>query len=147
MTTARQTTTATRATSQLAVISRRGFSLLEITLVFVVIGLLMGVAALNLIGGRDRAARRTTMTSINTIKTAITEYKLNKSSLPPDLNTLITEKYLAEGGITDGWNQPIFYVAPSADGAREYDLRSSGADQEFGTEDDIDVWTMDVTGG
>ncbi|MCA9298615.1 MAG: type II secretion system protein GspG [Phycisphaerales bacterium] len=120
---------------------RRGFSLLELTLVLVIIGLLAGVAAVNLVGGAERAAIRTTKTSLETVKAAINSYYVTESSYPENLQVLILTKYLEDKPLKDGWDQPFYYAVPGMNG-REFTLISTGKDKEAGTEDDIDVWTM-----
>lgn len=122
----------------------RGFSLLELTLVLAIIGLLMAGAAISFLGAGERSRVRITKTTLGTIKGQIDSYYINNSVYPPDLTTLVTAKYLEEGKINDAWKQPLYYATPGMNG-RPYDLMSLGADKTPGTPDDIDVWTMDTT--
>lgn len=122
--------------------ARPAFSLLELMLVLVILGLLSTVAAVALIPQAEKAKVRTTKSSMGTIKNAITQYQLEKSRVPDTVIELIPE-YLEDGDIRDGWKQP-FYYKPTPNGVRAYTLMSFGKDMTPDTEDDIDVWTMDM---
>lgn len=125
--------------------SARGFSLLELLLVLVILGLLAGAAALAVgnIGARARIS--TTKTNLSTIKSAIEAYKLEKGSPPVTLAELYPG-YLEPGKAeTDAWKSPFYYKYDdsSADPQRPYMLLSYGPDKKPNTPDDIDVWTME----
>ncbi|MEQ8770153.1 MAG: type II secretion system protein GspG [Phycisphaerales bacterium] len=130
--------------------SRPAFSLLEITLVLVIIGLLMGVAAVNLLGSGDRARVRITGQSMQTIQNAIKAYMLENNGTPPiSLQALVDAEYLeAENDGTpprDAWDQVIFYSAqpdPNHPGMT-FTLISKGPDKQPSTEDDINLWEIE----
>jgi len=122
--------------------SRPGFSLLELTLVLVIMGMLMAVAAVSLVGNAKRARAKTTKASMTVINGAIKNYMLEKAgSPPPTLDTLVPG-YLEEGKMKDSWKEPFFYSATATSSGHEYQLISKGDDKELGTDDDINVWTM-----
>lgn len=122
----------------------RGFSLLELSLVIVIMGLLMTVAAVSLLGAGNRAKIGATKQTMHTIKSAIQQYQLNENMYPVDLDALVKGKtpYLEDKKNADGWDQPLRYAVPGRDG-KPFSLASSGEDKQFGTEDDIDVWLID----
>ena len=122
--------------------ARRGFSLLELMLVLVILGLLSAVAAVALIPQAERAKIRTTKTSMDVIKQQITAYQLEKNRAPDSLLSLVPD-FLEEGGLKDGWKQEFYYSA-TPNGARAFVLVSAGPDLQFETDDDIDVWTMNL---
>lgn len=126
----------------LAARSARAFSLLELMLVLVILGLLSTVAAVALLPQAEKAKVSTTKASMNVIKGAITQYQIEKSRLPESLNDLVPD-YIEEGKTKDGWRQE-FYYKPTPGGAHDYELMSFGKDTEPGTDDDIDIWTMDL---
>ena len=120
--------------------------MLELMLVLVILGLLSTVAAVALLPQAEKAKIRTTKTSMNVIKQQITAYQLEKNRVPDALSILVPD-FLEEGGLRDGWSRD-FYYSPTPNGARAFSLVSAGPDGQFETEDDIDVWTMDIeTGG
>lgn len=123
--------------------SARGFSLLELTLVIAIIGVLTAVVALNLGGLGGRAKTRATEASLTTIQTSIKAYHLEYSAYPPDLQTLITTKFLdRDKPLNDGWQKAFFYDPRGRSKDQPYVLMSSGEDGVSGNEDDIDIWTM-----
>lgn len=120
-----------------------GFSLLELTLVLAIMGVLMAVAAVNIIGAGKRANIRATKTSMATITQQLKDYYLNHASTyPPDLETLVTEDFLEQQSLTDAWSQPFWY-APTKDlSGGDFQLSSAGPDKEHGTDDDINWWDV-----
>jgi len=122
--------------------SARGFSLLELMLVLAIIGILMAVAAVNVLGAGDRAKKRATQATLATIKTQINSYHLTYSSYPPDLRTLVVAKYLEDGKLRDGWGADLFYDSNGRTKDQPFYLGSAGPDKAVGNEDDIDVWRM-----
>lgn len=121
-----------------------GFSLLELMLVLAIIGVLMAVAAYNVLGGGARAKITATKASLTTIKTALTAYNLDQSAFPPDLHTLVTTKHLDDKALGDGWKNAFNYDPRGRDADHPFILFSNGPDGQVGTADDIDVWTMDA---
>ncbi|MEM1330790.1 MAG: type II secretion system protein GspG [Planctomycetota bacterium] len=121
--------------------ARSGFSLLELTLVLVILGVLGAVAAVNVLGQGDRAKETATKATMQTIKSQIDAFQLNESRKPTNLQELVTAKYLESGRIKDGWGRELIYLADGT-GENPYELQSAGPDGEFGTGDEINVWTM-----
>lgn len=122
----------------------RGFSLLELTLVIAIMGVLMAVAAINLIGGADDAKVETTKASMKVIKDSLQQYHTRNNAFPPTLQTLIAGTgALQQGSDLDSWDQPFYYNPVGRSGAPKeqgFTLVSAGPDNEMGTEDDIDIW-------
>ncbi len=122
----------------------RGFSLLELTLVIAIMGVLMAIAAVNLIGGADDAKIKATKSSMGIIKTQLQKYYTDHNVYPPSLMTLITEtRLLQEGANLDPWDREYYYSPvgkPNAPREQGFTLISMGPDGESGTEDDIDIW-------
>jgi general secretion pathway protein G len=121
---------------------RRGFSLLELSLVLALLGVLMAVAAYNVMGMGVKGKVKATKTTLATIKNMLQTYHVDHSSFPPDLQTLITAGIMDNKAIKDGFEQPLYYANPGLNG-RPYELLSAGPDIKFQTPDDIDVWNID----
>ena len=118
--------------------SRRGFSLLELSLVIAIIGVLMAVAAWNIVGQGDQAKKKATIATMNVVKNAVDSYYLEHSAYPTVLNNLVTAQYLQDPP-QDGWARALSYT-PTGDPQRPFELRSLGSDGQPGTPDDIDFW-------
>lgn len=124
----------------------RGFSLLELTLVLAIIGILMSVAAFSIIGQGEKAKVRASQATIKTIKAALEQYNLENSTYPPDLRALVSSKFLENKKIQDGWKHDLYYNAQGRSKEQPFILGSMGPDGQMGNEDDINVWTMEGAG-
>ncbi|MEL6499647.1 MAG: type II secretion system protein GspG [Planctomycetota bacterium] len=118
----------------------RGFSLLELTLVIAIMGILMGVVAFNLIGQSESARVEATKIRMNTILQEVEGQIARTGSPPAGLNELVQSKRLKTEGIIDAWDEPFFYAPKPAGQSPAFDLRSPGPDRVMQTEDDINIW-------
>lgn len=126
--------------------TRPGFSLIELTAVLVIIGLLMAGAAVAVPGYLKRARTRVSKTSMMTIKTAITTYSSDNAGSAPESLAALIPNYLDPGAELDAWERNFYYRAtPGA--THLFELICAGPDGELQTEDDINVWTMNVQRG
>ncbi|HEV7735517.1 MAG TPA: type II secretion system major pseudopilin GspG [Candidatus Binatia bacterium] len=128
---------------------RRGFTLLEVMLVVLILGLLMAVAGPRLLGRTEQARRTRTQAELGEITQALGLYRLDGGSYPTTAQGLAaliqrpdippaprhwrSQGYLPRPPV-DAWGTP--YVYASTDGTR-YTLRSLGPDRAPGT-DDVD---------
>lgn len=143
MKTARPGTPAHRPASRKRARTARAFSLLELTLVLVIIGALMAMAAVNLLGGASRAKIKTTKASMQTIASQLKTYYIEQNAYPPTLEVLVTGKFLEAKSLKDSFDGSYYYKTPGRNN-NPYDLISSGEDKQLGSADDLDVWTMDT---
>ncbi|GMW02737.1 MAG: type II secretion system protein GspG [Candidatus Hydrogenedentota bacterium] len=121
--------------------SNSGFTLLELLLVMVIIGILAGAVAVG-VAGRGREARETRAKSdLSTYQRMIEAYALeNNDQYPKALNDLVNGKkqYVVQIK-NDPWGRPYGYKTPGKN--RPYDLFTAGMDGQAGTPDDISVWS------
>ncbi len=128
---------------------RGGFSLLEMMLVVLIIGILMGVVVISMSGQTDAVRQTATTAKMKQIKTALEGYLGQYGTYPPtemSLTPLATgvSKQLDRVPL-DEWKSAFFYAFPGTSGnaERPYDLKSPGRDRLLNSLDDIDIWTVD----
>ncbi|MGD9690092.1 MAG: type II secretion system protein GspG [Phycisphaerales bacterium] len=124
----------------------RAFTMIEMMLVLVIIGILMGVAVYNFGGYATGARIQQSKARLKQIGAAITLYQGQNGSYPPDLATLVSgpTATLTRAALRDGWKEDVVYYPASSnpDPARGFDLFSKGPDRLPSTQDDIDYWTI-----
>lgn len=118
----------------------RGFSMLELTFVLIIIGALLAVAAYNFGSQSDVQKARVTRVSLGVIKTALTQYILEQNAPPPTLETLVSARILEAGKLSDAWKRPFLYSPEAAGLNQPFVLFSAGPDGQPSTADDINVW-------
>ena len=118
---------------------QRGFSLIEIILVVVLIGGIVAFAATRILGGGDRARVNLARAQVQTMADKVSQFEMDTGTLPASLDQLVTQPggavgwlgpYARESELRDPWNTPLEYRAPG-DG-RPYDIVSLGADRKSG---------------
>ncbi len=140
--------------------NNRGFTLIEIMVVIVILALLAALVGPKIIGRSDDAKIADAKVQIRNIETALKLYKLDNSLFPATeqgLQALVTKpiigtipkNYKAEGYLEnkqlpkDPWGNDYIYLSPGEHG--DYDLCSYGADGAKGGEGkaaDICSWNM-----
>ncbi|KZN31852.1 general secretion pathway protein G [Pseudoalteromonas luteoviolacea S2607] len=130
-----------------------GFSLLEVMVVLVIIGMIMSIVAPNIMGNQEQAAIDKANLDITQIESAMKIYKLQNKRYPTTeqgLEALVEKttidpvpKRFPDGGFLDKlpldpWDNPYQLVSPGEIG--KIDIFSMGPDGEVGTEDDIGNW-------
>ncbi|MBI5395500.1 MAG: type II secretion system major pseudopilin GspG [Verrucomicrobia bacterium] len=135
---------------------RGGFTLIEMLLVIVIIGMLVTLVGVNVVKRSGEAKGTAARAQIVLYKTALSTYNLDAGVYPTSdqgLQALIavpnpppakwTGPYLDPAIIKpDPWNRPFIYQCPpqqnpDPDG---FDLYSVGPDGQPGTEDDVVSW-------
>ena len=118
----------------------KGFTLIELMVVMVIIGLLAAIVAPNLFGRVDKARQQDAQVQIALLGQALDLYRLEKYKYPTSDEGLNAIKpYLKKNIPKDPWGNNYVYESPGKEG-REYDLYSFGADNAEGGEGtDLDI--------
>ncbi|MBI5094902.1 MAG: type II secretion system protein GspG [Candidatus Hydrogenedentes bacterium] len=119
-----------------------GFTLIELMLVMVIIGILAGMVVMNFSGYGESARIKAAHGDILTYSSALDLYALqNNDKYPPALKNLVGGKknYVKEIK-KDPWGSDYVYVTPGKHHKDSYDIFSSGPDRQPGTPDDITNW-------
>lgn len=117
----------------------RGFTIVELMFVILIIAILGGVVAFNFGGIAEKAKVETTKTSMNTIKSALSQYRTQYNSYPPTalgVQILVVEKFF-DKDLIDSWGVPFDYYSPTINDPNGFALISYGPDKQPNTADDI----------
>lgn len=130
--------------------SMAGFTLLELLVVMVIIGLLAGYVGPKYFAQIGKSEIKTAMSQIDALGKALDQYRLDVGHYPrseeglaalnskPANETKWAGPYLQKNVPLDPWGKPYIYKQPGEHG--EYDLLSYGKDgQAGGTDDASDV--------
>jgi general secretion pathway protein G len=137
---------------------QRGFTLIEIMVVVIIIGLLAAVIVPSVINKVDEARVAKAKSDIQGLETALTMFRLDNSKYPTTdqgLQALVQQptdpsiRHWRVGGYLqriskDPWGADYQYVAPGTHG-KEFDLYTLGADGQPGGEGpnaDIGNWNI-----
>ena len=139
---------------------QQGFTLLEMIVVLVIIGLIMGLVGPRLFGQADKAKVQTAGTQVKMLGGALQTMRLDISRWPTEQEglALLTNKpadataangwagpYTNEAIPMDPWGHPYQY-APVPSGTQPYTLYSFGADGKAGGEgQDADIGSLPGT--
>ncbi|ALO47029.1 type II secretion system major pseudopilin GspG [Pseudohongiella spirulinae] len=120
---------------------QRGFSLIEILVVLVIMGLLISIIAPNVMGRADEARVQKVFADFSAIETALRMYRLDNYDYPSSeqgLSALVERPSLepvprnwkSDGYLeslpVDPWGNPYLYLSPGQNGP--YDIFTYGAD-------------------
>ena len=124
--------------------NRTAFSLIEVMIVIVIIGLMAGIVTYATSSYLDRAKRQRAKADISVYSGAVDSFYLDQGRYPENREGL---KVLVPSFIkqlnNDPWGRPYQYLQPGKRGA--YDIISYGADgREGGTGADADILASEI---
>lgn len=131
-----------------------GYTLMELLIVITIIGVLLGIAVVNLQGTPDEARIAAASQEIRTMSTALDMYRMQNSCYPTTeqgLKALVEKpedaKRWQKGGYLKGskvpldpWDNPYVFNAPGRSG--DYEVYSLGPDGRE-SDDDIGSWMLE----
>ncbi|KKO44597.1 general secretion pathway protein GspG [Arsukibacterium ikkense] len=136
---------------------QQGFTLLEVMVVIVILGIIASMVVPNLMGNQEQAARQKVVVDIQQLESALDMYRLRNGFYPTTeqgMQALVTApttqpvpRSFPDGGFIrrlpkDPWNEDYILVSPGQLG--RIDVYSKGPDRVAGTDDDIGNWNLDA---
>ena len=130
--------------------SQTGFSLIELLVVLVILGLIAGLVVPNIIGQTEKAKVKAAAATIQRLAMGVEAYYLDNGEVPERLEQLVTDPgnvsswtgpYVKKSILKDPWGEPYQFRYPGEHG--EFDIVSYGPDKQMGGEGknaDITSW-------
>jgi general secretion pathway protein G len=131
----------------------RGFTLIEIMLVVIIIGVLVAMVAPRLAGRSQEAKEAAARADINShLSAALDMFELHNGRYPTSQEGLAALRtappgatewkgpYLKRAVPTDPWGKAYLYRSPGQHNREDYDLFSAGPDGAEATADDVTNW-------
>lgn len=130
--------------------NKKGFTLIELMLVVVILGILVGMVVPRLTGRSQEARIAAARADIySSISLALDLYELDNGAYPSGLADLLKKvdgkgPYLKKKAL-DPWKKEYKYKSPGDHNKDDYDLYSAGPDGKEGTSDDVTNWEEETT--
>jgi len=130
--------------------AQRGFTLVELLLVLVILALIAGLVLPGIIGKAESAKAKAASSQISRISMSVESFYLDTGNTPSSLDELVSEPsgvtgwngpYIKNTLLNDPWGQEYNYKVPGEHG--DFDIWSYGADRKQGGEGnnaDITSW-------
>ena len=118
---------------------RGGFTLVEMLVVILIIGLLASIVLVNIHHHWVGSQVKITRISIRKLKSQVEIFYFDHNRYPDSIEEMVDD-YIEEVPV-DGWNREFIYHVPGVRGAR-FDIVSYGDDGQEGGEDKAaDLWS------
>lgn len=135
-------------------VRRRGFTLIEMLLVLVILGTLAAIVIPKFAGRSEQARVTAAESQIANFETALDAFEVDNGYYPKGSDGLyqLVEQpsdaknwkgpYLRHGIPNDPWGNAYIYECPGANNTSGYDISSMGPDGRNGTDDDLNNWNV-----
>ena len=127
--------------------AERGFTVVELIVVLIILGVLFTFLGGRIFGAKDKAMADANKLRMESVRGYINEFQLRYNRLPPDLESLTRCTDVTGPGcvpvakqdeLLDAWKTPFVYN--TEEGGNRYRLKSLGGDRrEGGTEVNYDI--------
>lgn len=129
----------------------QAFTLVEMLLVLVILGVLAAIVYPKVAGRGEQARVTSTQTQIAAFKTALDSFEVDNGYYPKGHNGLLDLVQKPRDAVNwrgpyldsipkDPWQNQYIYECPGKHNPGSYDVMSMGPDGRSGTEDDIGNW-------
>jgi general secretion pathway protein G len=131
---------------------QRAFTLIELLLVLVILGILAAIVVPKFSGRTEQARQAAAQSQIATFGTALDAFEVDTGYYPKGKNGLVDlvqpprdaqnwkGPYMKNDIPLDPWGHPYTYECPGKHNSSGYDLMSMGPDGRANTEDDVTNW-------
>ena len=139
--------------------SQRGFTIIEILAVTILMAGLFGMAAVGINGAIKKSRINTAKAQIGSLEQGVTSFNMTCGFDPDSIEDLVQsptgskcKDYPEEGFLSkksiplDPWKREYSYQKPGTHNTSGVDLWSSGPDGEDGTADDVVNWESESDG-
>ena len=131
--------------------TQRAFTLIELLLVLVILGILAAIVVPKFAGRTEQAREAAAKTQVANFSTALDAFEVDNGYYPKGksgLNDLVVAPRDAQNWKgpylkdipNDPWQKPYVYQSPGKHNVTSYDLASMGPDGRENTEDDVTNW-------
>ena len=132
-----------------------GFSLIEVMVVLLIIGIMASMVAPQILGNQEEAQLKKAAVDIQQLESALEMYKLRNNRFPTTeqgLDALVNAPTIdpiprnyPDGGFIkrlpeDPWGNDYVYIYPGTNNTNSFDIMSYGSDGVQGGGDDIGNW-------
>jgi general secretion pathway protein G len=136
---------------------RAAFTLIELLLVLVILGILAAIVVPKFAGRTEQARLTAAQSQISTFGTALDAFEVDTGQYPKGKNGLLDlfqqprnvqnwrGPYLKNDVPKDPWGNDYIYECPGKHNPSSYDLMSMGPDGRVGGDDDITNWQSQRT--
>src|SRR2546429_4545030 len=135
--------------------SAAAFTLIELLLVLVILGILAAIVVPKFSGRTEQARMTAAQSQISTFNTALDAFEVDNGYYPKGRNGLVDlvqpprdsqnwrGPYLKSAIPNDPWGRPYIYECPGKQNPSSYDLSSMGPNGRSGSEAAITNWQTD----
>ena len=122
---------------------KKGFTLIELMIAIVIIGLIAGGSIYFAMTFLENAKRSATKTTLQNLKVQIMNYKAEKGEYPKSLQEMIEAGFLKKPLPKDGWDRAFVYRLNSESAEQPYELFSYGPQGKAGGKKSrMDAWKL-----